>query len=99
MRLTFDQLITEALLQEKKRGPTWPTLKKNQVKLDPEEREKAMKAGAVWHHGSNGEETCGIQKSVVDGKTWWHCHTHRAMAVRPTLKGAISAFDFIETTS
>jgi len=55
MRLSFDQLITEALLLEK--------------------------------------------KSVVDGKKWYHCYTHRVMAIRPTLKGAISAFDFIKTTS
>jgi hypothetical protein len=80
-------------------SPEMKTLKKNKVKLSDEERDQAMKAGAVWHHGPNGEETCGIQKSTVKGKDWYWCATHRAYQCKPTLKGAIKAFEFIKTTS
>ena len=58
-----------------------------------------MSRGAVWHHGPNGEETPAVWKSVVDGKTWYICNTHRAAQIKPTLKGAINAYKFIETTA
>lgn len=80
-------------------SPKMDTLKKNKKPLTKEERDVVMKAGAVWHHGPNGEETPGIWKSVVKGKTWYVCNTHRAMLVKPTLKGAIKAFKFIKTTA
>lgn len=35
-------------------GPRFGTLKKGKVRLEPEERERAMKAGAVWHRGNQG---------------------------------------------
>lgn len=79
--------------------PKIETLKKNKKKLTDEERDQVMKAGAVWHHGPNGEETPAVQKAVVDGKEWFWCATHRAGEVKPTLKGAIKAFEFIKTTS
>ena len=72
------------------KGPKWETLKKNKVPLTPEERTKVMKAKAVWHHGPNGEETPAVGKAVINGKTWYETHTHRAYNVRPTLKGAIN---------
>jgi hypothetical protein len=93
--------IVDALLEAicESRGPKFDTLKKNKKPLTPEEREQVMKAGAVWHHGQGGTESAAIWKSVVNGKTWYSCHTHRCYQVRPTLKGAISAFDFVKTTS
>ena len=89
-------LLDESLIAE---SPEIKTLKKNQVKLEPEEREQAMKAGAVWHPGNHEDPTCAIKKAVVKGKTWYWCNTHRAGQVRPTLKGAIRAFDFVKTTA
>ena len=80
-------------------SPKIETLKKNKKKLTDEERDEVMKAGAVWHHGPDGEETPAVWKATVDGKDWYCCNTHRAGEVKPTLKGAIKAFEFIKTTS
>lgn len=90
------ECLVENLLCE---APTMKSLKKGKVKLDPEERTQAMDAGAVWHHGPNGEPTCAVWKSVVNGKTWYGCNTHRCYQAKPTLRGAISAFKFVKTTS
>jgi len=88
------------LIKEATKGPKWETLKKNKVKLTPEERKQVMDAKAVWHHGPNGEATPAVGKAVVDGKTWYETHTHRAYNVRPTLKGAISRYHkFIKGTA
>ena len=80
-------------------SPNQKTLKKNKKPLTDEERAEVMKRGAVWHHGPNGEESPAVWKSVVDGKSWYCCNTHRAIQIKPTLKGAIKAFDFIKTTA
>lgn len=86
-------------LLEGSRGPEFKTLKKHKVELEPEEREQAMKAGAVWHMSHHkGKPSCAIWKSVVNGKTWYTCNTHRCYQTRPTLKGAITAFKYVETT-
>jgi hypothetical protein len=90
------QRLVDSLLNE---SPEMKTLKKNKVKLDPEEREQAMKAGATWHPGNHENPTCAVWKAVVNGKTWYVCNTHRCYQARPTLKGAISAFDYVKTTS
>ena len=97
--MTFRQLVERAVLREKEKGPKFDTLKKNKVKLTDEERKEVMDRGATWHHGPNGEETPAVQKAVVKGKTWYWCATHRAGQVKPTLKGAIRAYDFIKTTA
>lgn len=89
--------LVEALIGES--GPRFSTLKKNKVDLEPEERDQAMKAGAVWHFSHLKKPSCAIWKSVVNGKTWYTCNTHRAYQARPTLKGAIKAFKWVETTS
>ena len=82
------------------KGPELKTLKDNKVKLEPEEREEAIKAGAVWHHGPNGEPTCAIWKAVVNGKTWYGCNTHRCYQVKSTLKAAIRAYhDVVEPSA
>jgi hypothetical protein len=80
-------------------APTMKTLKKNKKPLTTEERDAVMKAGAVWHHGPNGEETPAVQKATIKGKDWYWCATHRAYQCKPTLKGAIRAYDFIKTTA
>ncbi|MCD6436254.1 MAG: hypothetical protein J7L15_07680 [Clostridiales bacterium] len=79
--------------------PKMETLKKNKKPLTEEERKEVMDRGAVWHHGPNGEETPAVWKAVVKGETWYVCNTHRAFQCKPTLKGAINAYDFIETTA
>jgi len=76
------------------------SLKKNKIPLTKEERKEAMDRGAVWHNEPNGEATCAIWKSKDSkGNFVYGCNTHRAGAIKPTLKGAINAFDFIKTTS
>lgn len=80
-------------------SPEIKTLKDNARALDPEERAEVMKAGAVWHHGPDGEATPAVRKAVINGKTWYWCATHRAGQVKSTLKAAIKAFDFVKTTS
>ena len=81
------------------KGPKMETLKKNRSVLTDEERKEIMDGGAIWHHGPNGKETPAVWKSIVDGKTWYVCNTHRAYQCKSTLKGAINAYDFIETTA
>ena len=81
------------------KGPKMDTLKKNRKSLTEEERKEVMSRGAVWHHGPNGEETPAVWKAEVDGKMWYVCNTHRAYQCKPTLKGAINSYDFIETTA
>ncbi len=75
-------------------------LQKNKLALSDQERGEAMKAGAVWHHGPNGEETCAIWKGKdSQGKEWYVCNTHRCYQKAPTLKGAIKNYEFVQTTS
>lgn len=82
------------------KGPKFDVLKKNSVPLTPEERKQVMDAKAVWHHGRKGAPSPAVGKAVVDGKTWFETHTHRAYNVRPTLKGAISRFHrFVKGTA
>lgn len=82
------------------RGPTMKSIKKGKVKLSDAEHKKVMAAGAVWHSASSGKKpVAAIWKSVVRGKTWYGCNTHRAYACKPTLRGAIAAFKFIKTTA
>jgi hypothetical protein len=80
-------------------SPEMKTLKKGRKQLSDEERKIVMDADATWHHGPKGEKTPAVWKSVVKGKTWYVCNTHRAMQVKPTIKGAIAAFKFIKTTA
>jgi len=90
--------IVEELLDE---SPTMRTLEKNKVDMTDEERKQAMKGGAVWHFSSNkGKPSCAIWKSVVKGKTYYGCNTHRYAQARRTLKAAIRAFhDVVEPTA
>lgn len=82
-------------LTEAARGPTMASAKRGRVKLTAAERAEVVKAGAVWPHDGSP----GVWKTVVKGKTWYCCNTHRAAVCRPTLKAAIKAFPSIEATS
>lgn len=78
------------------KGPNMKTLKKNKVSLSVEERKEVMDRGATW---GQDDDIPAVWKSVVDGKDWYICDTHRAFQCKPTLKGAINAYDFIKTTA
>lgn len=76
-------------------------LKKNQVKLTPEERKEVMNRKAVWHFNGHGS-TPAISKSIdpKTNKVTYFTYTHRAYNTTPTLKGAISRFhSFIKSTA
>jgi hypothetical protein len=79
------QLLSES-------GPQYDTLEKNKVKLTDEERNKVMNAAATWHHGKNGGATPAIKKSVIRGKTYFYCNTHRCYQSAKTLDAAINKF-------
>ena len=69
-------------------------LKDRKIPLEDHEREEAMSRGAHW-----GDGTVGIWKAhTKSGETVYGCNTHRAMQVRPTLKGAINVFPWIKST-
>jgi hypothetical protein len=98
MNALHDQALalTELLLEG---GPRMASLKKGRRQLDDKERKQVMAAGAVWHHGPQGEETPAVWKAVVNGTTWYVCNTHRAYQAKKSLKAAIRAFKFIKTTA
>lgn len=92
MNLTFSQFLSE--------GYDMKSLKAKKVALTDEERKAVIDAGAVWHMGKDGTPTPAVWKSKNSkGEFVYVCNTHRAAAVEKTLKAAIKAFDFIETTS
>lgn len=87
--------VVRNILEGRSKSPDFKTLNKNKVNLTAEER-KAVKDGkAEW-----SDDRSAVFKSVVNGKSWYVTHTHRAFNVRPTVKGAISRFHrFIKSTS
>lgn len=74
-------------------------LKKNKKPLDAQEKEEAMKAGAVWHFSDS--PTCAIfQTKNSKGEKFYFSNTHRAYAKDKTLKGAIRSFkNIVEPSS
>ena len=69
-------------------------LKDRKIPLEDHEREEAMSRGAHWSDGA-----IGIWKARTKAnKIVYGCNTHRAMQVKPTLKGAINAFPWIKST-
>jgi hypothetical protein len=78
-------------------GPTLKTLKAHKVALTDEERDEAMKAGAVWHFNGPDKPCCAIWKAVVRGKTYYGSNTHRCFQAHSTLKAAIRSYhDVVE---
>lgn len=68
-------------------------LKKRKFALEPEEREQAIKAGAVWHPANHDKPVCAIWKSKkASGEVVYGCNTHRVYQTASTLKGAIGKF-------
>lgn len=95
MMKTFKEFITE-------RKSSYEILKANRKPLSDEEKEIVMKSGAVWHNHPNAKikEVSAIWKSSDSkGNIKYCCNTHRAIAIKNTLKDAIKAFDFIKTTA
>lgn len=76
-------------------------LKKNKIKLDPEERKKCLDSKAVWHfNGSSPSPAVWKSKDPKTGKVTFVTNTHRAYNVAPTLEGAIDRFHkFIKGTA
>lgn len=74
-------------------------LRKNQVPLTDEERKLVMDRGAVWHGGPNGEETAAVWKAKYKNGFKYICNTHRAAAIKDSLKAAINSYRFIKTTA
>lgn len=80
--------------------PDFKTFKKNAVPLTPGERSLVMQSKAVWHHGKRGSPTPAVSKAVIDGKTWYETHTHRAINYARSVEGAIGRYHkFIKSTS
>jgi hypothetical protein len=94
---SYAESLISSVVESK--GPEFSTLKKNKVKMDPEERDKAIKAGAVWSPGNSKKPVCAIWKSVVNGKTWYGCNTHRLYQVAKTLKGALSLWPNVKASA
>jgi len=91
--LSFKEFLIE--------GSEYEALKKNKKPLSTEEREEVMGAKAIWHHGTKGEASPAVWKSVnKNGKSSYVTNTHRAWQKADTVKGAIKAFhDFIKGTA
>ena len=89
-RAIYKAFVGELQKIAREKGPKWDKLKKFRVPLEPEERAEVMRREATWNHGPKGEATPAVQKSIIDGQTWYSMATHRAFNVRPTLAGAIS---------
>jgi len=94
----FDEM--QKVAYSTKGHPKFEVFKKNKVPLTPEERALVMKRKAVWHFSPKNVATPAVSKAVIDGKTWFETHTHRAINYATTAKGAIKRFhDFIKGTS
>ena len=103
-----------SLIKLAKYNYTMKELKDLRVELTRPEFNEIMDRKAVWHHGSNGEETPAVwkaqdvKKSIKDAgnkltlkpEFCFITNTHRAMSISPTLKGAINKYhSFIKGTA
>lgn len=76
-------------------GFSYPRLNDNKVKLTEEERDKVHKLKAEWSDGRSA-----IFKAVIDGKSYYVTHTHRAFQYSPKLETACKMFHtFIKDTA
>jgi hypothetical protein len=85
--MSLTEYIVDSLLQE---SPNLETLKKHKVALTPDEKRSFKECSQ--------DQSATAMKSVVNGKTWYACYTHRACQVSPTLKGALKAYPEIAAT-
>lgn len=70
-------------------------LKKHKVDLSKDERATVKEKGAEW-----SDDRSAVFKSVIDGKSYYTTHTHRAYNCCPTLAGACERFhSFIKGTA
>lgn len=74
-------------------------IKDRKVPLDPEERKEVFKRKAVWHMNGGGPSSAITKGYNKKGELKYATYTHRACAIKDTLKGAIGAFKFIKTTA
>lgn len=66
-------------------------LKSNKSSLDGEEKERAIKAGCVWHFGNLNKPTYAIWKTKdTSGNVWYVSNTHQAYDKSKTLSQAIT---------
>ncbi len=94
------EVFTEEILNEKKKN-SFDILKANKIALTKKERNKAIKAKAVWHPSSRPKPVSAVWKGKdSNGKLWYVTHTHRAYNKASTLKGIIKRFHaFIKGTA
>ena len=82
-------MILKTILES---GPKFKTLESNTIELDDSEREKAMKAGAVWNFSDNRGKTCAIKKAKIGSRTYYYCATHRCFQSADTLDKIIKLY-------
>ena len=91
-------LATMLFLQEAS-SPGMKVLKDNRVELDDKERKEVMRRKAVWHPGNKDKPVPAVWKSIVRGRTYFVCNTHRCFRVARSVKRAIKNFDYVKTTA
>lgn len=96
--MNIDQKL-DILFEGMKNHPELKTLKDHRRTLTTDERNKVMKAKAVWHMGSDGEASPAVWKSVVNGKTYYVTNTHRCYQVGKTLEATIKLFHSVVKAS
>lgn len=98
--MRLGEFLEEVILLTE-RASKFKVLKNNKCPLTAEEHEEVMVKKAVWHSGPHGEPQSAVWKSKNrNGKITYITNTHRAYAVAPTLKGAISKYhSFIKGTA
>ena len=80
-------------------GPSFKTLKDNQVDLTDAERKKVMDAKATWNF-NKGKPSPAVKKAIVSGKTHYFSNTHRCYQVSSSLASAIKQFfDTVEPSA
>jgi hypothetical protein len=73
-------------------GPKFKTLESNTIDLTDQEREKAMKAGAVWNFNPD-KPACAIKKAKIGSRIYYYCATHRCFQSASTLDKAIELYN------
>ena len=91
--------VSVPMQEASSRAPKLKVLKDNRTDLTDMERRKVMSRGAVWHPGNKDRPIPAVWKSVVNGRTWYVCNTHRAYQAKRSIAAAINAFKFIKTTA